>query len=57
MERKILSCDDVMTLLKCKRSKAYEIIKVLNIELKNKGFLTINGKIPSTYLLNRLNIQ
>jgi len=57
MERKILSCDDVMSLLKCKRSKAYEIIKVLNIELKNKGFLTINGKIPSTYLLNRLNIQ
>jgi hypothetical protein len=57
MERKILNYKDVMELLKCKKNKAYEIIKVLNIELKNQGFLTINGKIPINYLLNRLNIQ
>jgi hypothetical protein len=57
MERKILNYKDVMELLKCKKSKAYEIIKVLNIELNNQGFLTINGKIPINYLLNRLNIQ
>lgn len=57
MSNKILNCKDVMNLLKCKRSKAYEIIKILNIELQDKGYLTINGKVPSSYLFNRLNIE
>ncbi len=55
--QKVLNCNDVMKILKCKKSKAYEIIKTLNCELKEKGFLTINGKIPSNYLFSRLNIQ
>ena len=38
-------------------NKAYELIKTLNFELQKQGFLTINGKIPLNYLLNRLNIQ
>ena len=55
--QKVLNSDDLMKLLKCKKSKAYEIIKILNLELEKKGFLTVNGKIPVSYLFNRLNIQ
>jgi len=55
--QKVLNCNDVMNLLKCKKSKAYEVIKILNMELKKEGFLTVNGKIPVSYLFNRLNIQ
>ena len=56
MDNKVLNSTDVMSLLKCKRSKAYEIIKRLNRELEDKGFLTINGKVPCSYLFDRLNI-
>ena len=56
MDNKVLNSSDVMNLLKCKRSKAYDVIKLLNRELSNKGYLTINGKVPSSYLFDRLNI-
>ena len=56
MDNKVLNSNDVMNLLKCKRSKAYEMIKLLNHELSNQGYLTINGKVPSSYLFDRLNI-
>ncbi|MDD3821544.1 MAG: hypothetical protein ACOXZW_02040 [Bacilli bacterium] len=55
--QKVFNCNDVMKILRCKKSKAYEIIKVLDYELKEKGYLTVNGKIPSSYLFYRLNIQ
>ncbi len=55
--QKVFNSNDVMKLLKCKKSKAYGVIKILNIELEQKGFLTINGKIPVSYLFHRLNIQ
>ena len=46
--------DDVKNLLKVSKPKAYEIIRTLNAELKDKGYLTVQGKIREDYLLERM---
>lgn len=41
--------DDVMKLLGVKESKAYKVIRQLNKELSQKGFLTIGGRVPAKF--------
>lgn len=38
--------DDVMKLVGCKRTKAYNIIKALNNELRDEGYYTYDGRVP-----------
>lgn len=45
-----------MNILKVKESKAYQIIRTLNKELKNKGFITQQGRINIKYFNERYNI-
>lgn len=45
--------DDVAQELGISRNKAYELMRMLNQELKNKGYVVINGRIPKAYLLER----
>lgn len=45
--------DDVSKLLLISKSKAYKIIKKLNDELENKGFIIIRGKVPVKYFKER----
>lgn len=45
--------DDVSKLLLISKSKAYKIIKKLNDELENKGFIIIRGKVPVKYFEER----
>ena len=44
---------DVKKALNIGDSKAYEIIKKLNDELKEKGFVTVRGKVPTKYFNER----
>ena len=53
---KMLDVNDVKTILKVSKPKAYEIIRNLNAELKNKGFLTVQGKIREDYLFERMGV-
>ncbi|WP_018213716.1 hypothetical protein [Desulfitobacterium hafniense] len=46
--------NDVMKMLGISQSKAYGIIRDLNKELKAKGYITINGKVPKIYFDERL---
>ena len=45
-----LNAKDVTELLGISRSKAYEIIKNLNLELEADGYIVISGKVPKRYL-------
>lgn len=45
--------DDVSKLLLISKSKAYKIIKKLNDELENKGFIIIRGKVTVKYFKER----
>jgi len=51
---KMLNADEVKDILRVSKPKAYVIIKQLNKELNDKGYLTIAGKIMEDYLYERL---
>lgn len=49
MSRQIMNVRDVMTVLEVSESKAYGIIRQLNAELAERGFITIPGKISTAF--------
>ena len=42
--------DEVSELLNCGKSTAYKIMRQLNNELKEKGYMTISGNVNRAYL-------
>lgn len=48
-----LTVDDIAKELKVSRSYAYKIIRKLNKELKEQGYITISGRINSHYFRMR----
>lgn len=53
----LLNVNQVMTVLNCGKSTAYNSIKLLNNELKKGGYLTIHGRVPAEYLANRYKLD
>lgn len=49
----LMDCVAVMNALGIGKSSAYAIIKQLNRELDEKGYLTIRGKVPAKYFRER----
>ena len=47
----------VIELLGCSQAMAYKAIRTLNSELKEKGFLTIQGKVNENYLRDRYGLE
>lgn len=45
--------DEVAQELGISKSYAYKIVQKLNEELKNKGFLTISGRVNKQYFMER----
>lgn len=48
---------DVMKLMGCKRSAAYALIRKLNKELQEKGFITLQGRVSKKYFLERMCLE
>ena len=44
-----ITANDIMEILGVGRSKAYEIVRVMNEELENAGYNIIKGKVPVRY--------
>lgn len=53
----IITVEEVAQLCKVKTGKAYKIMKELNNELEEKGFITMRGRINKNYLLKRLGME
>lgn len=53
MKKQYLDAEDIATTIGISKSKAYKIIQQLNKELKEKGYLTVNGKVPTKFFLER----
>ena len=49
----MLSAKDVQRILQVSQAKAYEIIRSLNAELKEKGFFVLQEKINKDYFEER----
>ncbi len=43
------TADEISVMLGISRGHAYKIVKKLNNELAEKGFIVISGKIPKKY--------
>lgn len=54
MTNQFMRADEVAKELGISRSYAYKLIRQLNQELKERGFLTIAGRINRDYLKERL---
>ena len=52
----LVKVDEVKELLNVKDGKAYQIMKRLNKELEDQGFITIQGRVPLDYLKERFNL-
>ncbi len=49
--------NEVMEIMQIKEGKAYKIMKELNNELKQKGFITVAGRVPRKYFEERIGIS
>lgn len=54
MSRQIMNVKDVAAVLEVSESKAYGVIRQLNSELAEKGFIVIQGKVSRAYFEEKL---
>lgn len=52
-KQSFMRVDEVAQELGVSKSYAYKIVQKLNEELKNKGFLTISGRVNKQYFMER----
>lgn len=52
-----LKAEDVSKICDVSVTKAYNIIRALNDELKEKGYYILSGRVSKVYLYERLNIK
>ena len=48
-----LTAHDIMQIIGCKRSKAFNIVRDLNKELRDKGFQVVRGLVPTKFFFER----
>lgn len=53
----LLGAAEVQEILQIGTSNAYNVIKELNQELKEKGFRTVRGKVNQSYLYERYGLE
>jgi len=53
MSKQVYGAKDLGELLGVSESKAYELIRIMNAELQQKGFLTLRGRVPAAYVQER----
>lgn len=53
MKAQFITAEEVQKVLGVSRSKAYQIIRTLNRELKSEGYITIAGKCPIRFFNKR----
>ena len=53
-ENSFIRVDDVAKELGISKSYAYKIVQKLNAELREKGYLTISGRVNQRYFMEKL---
>ena len=49
MRAQFITASEVAEIMGISRSKAYQIVREMNRELKSQGYLTVAGKWPAQY--------
>lgn len=53
LSKQVYGAKDLGELLGVSESKSYELIRIMNAELQQKGFLTLRGRVPVAYVNER----
>lgn len=53
MVKQFYNVKDIQELLEVSESKAYQYIRTMNLELQEKGYLVVRGKVPKAYVEER----
>lgn len=53
MEKQFYTAQDLSEILSVSESKAYGLIRIMNEELQQQGFLVVRGRIPAAYAQKR----
>lgn len=56
-EKQFMGAKDIAQTMECSLSFAYKLIKQMNAELKEKGYITMSGKVPTNILREILFIE
>jgi len=54
MQEMFIHAEEVRELLGISRSKAYGIVRQFNDELKERGLITLNGKVSRKYFMEKI---
>ena len=57
MRAQFITAAEVAEIMGISRSKAYQIVREMNRELKSQGYLTVAGKCPAQYFKQTDRIQ
>lgn len=49
MERQYLTAQEVADIIGISKTKAYSLIRTMNAELAEAGYITISGKVPVAF--------
>lgn len=52
----LVKVDVVSNVLCISKNKAYQVMRMINKELEDQGFITIQGRVPLDYLKMRFNL-
>lgn len=50
----MMNAEDVAKELNCSKSHAYKLVKELNKELAEQGYITMAGRIPKAYWAKKM---
>lgn len=53
MAKQFYTAQDLSELLSVSESKAYGLLRTMNEELQQKGFLVVRGRVPVAYVQKR----
>ena len=53
-EKSFMRVEEVAAMLEVSKSYAYKIVQRLNDELKEKGYITISGRVSRQYFLEKV---
>ena len=55
MQAQFVTAQEVAEIMGVSRSKAYQIVREMNRELKSMGYITVSGKCPVQYFKKKFN--
>lgn len=55
-DKRFLGANDIAEILGCSVSYAYNVIRQLNAEMKEKNYITVRGKINAKYFYKRVGL-